>query len=408
MKGKLKIIAAALAAVTAMSCMAAGSSAKVWLETENGITYRYSQEEGSCVQDATEYTGWAKNKAGDRFYYLKGKRLKNTWLSVNGERTYYLDSKGIMLKNRSITKNGTVYSFDTNGRIIGEDVSQWGITVAGKYITRENLTFDIKRDKSADANEVTWGEEFGIQRLGEDGKWEYFESVYDSVWALDDVMSYIEAGGKVTRKAEWAYMYDSLENGTYRLVKVLTHREPGKKYSRSNKLYIEFEINDNTEHAFYEPPALLVNGMAASTSTYSWECAYPDGRCIGTDCDCLHPLDESCRKHTPVIKAKAGDKLAFMYSSDAAPSLKSRRSEPDSVTAERWTYDDWGNTEAKTEKVELKEQYIKFSQDKEKYITAEKGNYIYYIKAHWNGTSGTDGTGCMSGTVYYVFCVEAE
>ena len=61
MKGKLKIIAAALTAVTAMSCMAAGSSAKVWLETENGITYRYSQEEGSCVQDATEYTGWAKN-----------------------------------------------------------------------------------------------------------------------------------------------------------------------------------------------------------------------------------------------------------------------------------------------------------------------------------------------------------
>lgn len=410
MKRKLRAAAAALAAAMAMSCMGVGCSAyQDFLDSHDGLMYRVSfVSDQSCVTSEELFTGWARGSGGNRYYYKDGVRLKNTWLVVNGERTYYLDSKGRMAKSGTVTRGGKTYTFDRNGRLVGDDVSAWGITASVTSVTRESVRLEIKRDKSADANEVTWGEEFYVEKLGKDGKWTGMESLFDWIPAIDDVLSYVEAGDKAYRTVFFAYRYGSLENGKYRVVKQLEHKEAGDKYPRTKRLYVEFNINDSTHHASCPTPKLLVNDgiITAETFTSSWDCVYPDGEAIGMECDTMHPLEEECREFMPVIKAKSGDKirLSFVTAPDRAPALGRLPEKPDSFTVGRWTYDDWGNTGAKTESVEVKQ--LTFS--------AEKGNYIYYINAKWDeqdisGQRGGDNDyGYTAGTVAYAFCVEAD
>ena len=406
MKNRFRLSAAALAAVMAMSCMTAGVSAKDSLETRDGIVYRVSESTG----ESAKYTGWATAKSGNRFYYKDGKRLKNTWLKVKGVRTFYLDSKGVMVRNRAVKIGGGTCSFDANGRLIDDKVSEWGITVKPTVLTREGIRLEIKRDKNADANEVTWGEEFGVQKLGEDGKWTTVETLYD--WApelsADDVLSFVEAGDTAYRTVFFAYAYGSLENGKYRVSKSMTHKEPGKSYTRTKKLYVEFEITDKIHHAECPPPAMLVNNgiIRAETFGEAWDAVYPDGEMISTETDCMHPLELGTKEFMPVLKAKAGDKisLSFITVPNRAPALGRLPDKPDSVTAERWTYDDWGNTSAKSESVEIKDLSFK----------AKKGKYIYYVKAKWDDRElseprgGDNDFGYTAGTVYYAFCVEAD
>lgn len=400
------MLAAALAAVTAMSCMTAGIAAKDSLETRDGIVYRISETTGA----STKYTGWATAKSGNCFYYKDGVRLKSTWLKVKGVRTFYLDSKGRMVRSRNITIGGKQYLFDANGRLVDDNVAEWGITAKPTVLTREGIRLEIRRDKNADANEVTWGEEFGVQKLGADGQWTTIETLYD--WApelnVDDILSIVEAGDTAYRTVFFAYAYGSLENGKYRVCKSMSHKEPGKSYTRTKRLYVEFEITDKIHHAECPPPAMLVNGGIVRAETFgeSWETVYPDGEMISTITDCMHPLELETKEFMPVIKAKAGDKtsLSFITVPDRAPALGKLPDKPDSITVQRWSYDDWGNTNAQAENVEIKDLSFK----------AEKGKYIYYVKAKWDDRElseprgGDNDFGYTAGTVYYAFCVEAD
>lgn len=398
------MLAAALAAVTAMSAMTAGASAKVWLgiKESDGITYRYSQEEGSCVQVAVAYTGWARSSNGNRYYYKDGVRLKNTWLSVSGEKMYYLDSKGRMVKDTSITRKGVTCWFDRNGRIMDDNVSEWGISGENKYMKyREGMSITISRDKSADANEVTWGEEFRVEKLGEDGKWTALPYKSDEI-GWDDVASYVEAGKEVDRWCDWTYMYGTLEEGSYRLVKTLEHKAPGKSYSRSKLLYIEFEIDEKTWHKDFNPPEMTVNGIKADEASYSWWCRYPDGKETGADACGIGPLDENAVM--PVIKAKEGDTLKFEFPYTKAPpeflGLEFDKT-PKSITIDKWDYSDRGNDNAKSRKVTVKDSSI----------TAEKGKHIYMATVkweEWKHWDENDPKGGMGGTVNYYFAVEAD
>ncbi len=399
MKNRMKLSAAAFAAVMAMSAMTASASAKVWLGVENGITYRYSQEEGSCVQDATEYTGWARSSSGERYYYKNGKRLKSTWLSVSGEKMYYLDKKGRMLRDTSITRGGATYWFDRNGRVMDDNVSEWGITGEAKYMkTREGMSISISRDKSADANEVTWGEEFRIERLGEDGVWSALPYKTDEI-GWDDVASYVEAGKSTDRWCDWSYMYGSLEDGSYRLVKALTRKVPGKSYTRSKLLYIEFDIDEKTGHYLYNPPEMTVNGVRADGANSSWWCVYPDGQGTEAEACGLGPLDEDAVM--PVIKATAGEMLPLGFSFTKAPAefLGLYYTEnPYEIKAQSWDYSERGNDSAKSDDVPVKEQSIK----------AVSGKHIYQVTAKWTYPERKDSTGTMGGTVNYYFAVEAD
>lgn len=89
MKRTLKLIAAALAAVTAMSCTAFTSYADR-LSSSRGVMYRYS-DTGRYLG---RFTGWSKSR-GKMYYYLDGVKVtKNT--VINGRR-FKFDKNGVYL-----------------------------------------------------------------------------------------------------------------------------------------------------------------------------------------------------------------------------------------------------------------------------------------------------------------------
>ncbi len=111
MKKSFKTFAAALAAITAMSCTSATSFADK-LKVVDGVTYKYSDS----GEQKGKYTGWAKNSKG-KVYYKDGVKLKNCWLKVNGKRAYYLKSNGLMAVGDVRLKNGRTYHFEADGKL---------------------------------------------------------------------------------------------------------------------------------------------------------------------------------------------------------------------------------------------------------------------------------------------------
>ena len=89
MKKSVKMIAAALAAITAMSCVNVTAFADK-LKTVDGIKYRYSD---SGEQIGT-FSGWSTGKSGAKYYYKNGVRVKNTWINDKKGRYRYIDKTG--------------------------------------------------------------------------------------------------------------------------------------------------------------------------------------------------------------------------------------------------------------------------------------------------------------------------
>ncbi len=90
MKKTLKILSAALAAITVMSCASVPAFADK-LKTVDGVTYRYSD---SGEQLGT-YSGFALSISGRR-YYKNGALVKNKWLKTASGKRYYAGSNGIL------------------------------------------------------------------------------------------------------------------------------------------------------------------------------------------------------------------------------------------------------------------------------------------------------------------------
>ena len=111
MKKSFKLIAAALAAITAMSCTSATAFADK-LKTVDGVTYRYSDS----GEQISKYTGWAKTSKGKR-YYKNGVMYKNKWIKTKSGKYYYAGSDGYMRTGWArVTRGKGFYSyFDKNG-----------------------------------------------------------------------------------------------------------------------------------------------------------------------------------------------------------------------------------------------------------------------------------------------------
>ena len=113
MKKTFKLIAAALVAITAMSCTSATVFADK-LKSVDGVTYRYSDS----GEQVGKYTGWAKTSKGRR-YYKNGVMLKKTWLKAKTGKYYYIGKDGYMstgFVKVTRDKNKGEYSyFDENG-----------------------------------------------------------------------------------------------------------------------------------------------------------------------------------------------------------------------------------------------------------------------------------------------------
>ena len=100
MKNTLKLIAAALAAVTALSCTSATAFADK-LTTVDGVTYRYS-DSGEQLET---YSGFTSSETGRR-YYKNGIVVKNKWLKTASGKRYYAGSNGILYSGGHKFSNG--------------------------------------------------------------------------------------------------------------------------------------------------------------------------------------------------------------------------------------------------------------------------------------------------------------
>ena len=90
MKKSFKILSAALAAITVMSCTSTTAFADK-IKTIDGVRYLYSDS----GENKGKYTGWAKTSKGKR-YYNKGIMCNNRWLKTQKGKYYYAGNDGYM------------------------------------------------------------------------------------------------------------------------------------------------------------------------------------------------------------------------------------------------------------------------------------------------------------------------
>ena len=78
-----------------------------FVQDEGGIWYR--NEDGSWK------TGWFLDADGSWYYFDQDGYAKLGWYQENGKRYFFRQDTGRMIADRTITLDGTVYTFDHNG-----------------------------------------------------------------------------------------------------------------------------------------------------------------------------------------------------------------------------------------------------------------------------------------------------
>ena len=248
MKKTFKLIAAALAAVTAMSCTAVSAYANK-LESNGGKTYVYS-DSGELIKP---YTGWTTVKSGStsyRCYYKDGNRLKSTWIKENGKRTYYIRSNGRMATGD--LKIGKVnYCFGDDGKLIyGVKFSLSDVTESGAVLTFSGVQ---QNDPNAD---LTGGDDYYVIRKNANGKWVKVKYLIDN-WAFNDLGYLFFEGEKPAEHKNtinWEWLYGKLPVGEYKLVTDYVY-QPNKNIpvDRNHpvtvkKVYLPFKITENNSN----------------------------------------------------------------------------------------------------------------------------------------------------------------
>ncbi|MBR5088350.1 MAG: hypothetical protein IK093_02880 [Ruminiclostridium sp.] len=154
MRKSIRSLAAALAAITAMSCTSATAFADK-LKTVDGIKYRYSD---SGEQIGT-FSGWSTGKSGAKYYYKNGVRVKNTWIKDKKGRYRYIDKTGKMAVGWcEVSRGDGRFSwFDENGYWDGNsycskysDAVRFGDNVKIKVSRNETVSEPFSGNYSSD------------------------------------------------------------------------------------------------------------------------------------------------------------------------------------------------------------------------------------------------------------------
>ena len=227
-------VKAILSAVLAAAAMLLSSAVNVYADTvrTDGMeAYRYS-DDGSLMG---KYSGWTC-EGGKRYYYRDGKKLRSCWLTVNGERKYYLLSDGSAAVGKA-TLNGIEYEFDENGVLVKNVL---GIDITIEDVTAEGLTIVCTQSGgNPSGNEMFTGSYYVVETLTETG-WQEVTPIVDEVCWTEEAWI-IEMGGTYRWKTNWSYIYGTLSSGRYRIGKsVMDFRGTGDH--TSYMCYGYFEI----------------------------------------------------------------------------------------------------------------------------------------------------------------------
>ncbi len=244
MKKTFKLLAAALAAITTMSCASVTAFADR-LKTVDGVTYRYSDS----GEVKGKYTGWAKTNKG-QYYYKDGIKVRSKWLKENGKRTYYIRSSGRMATGD--LKIGKVnYCFGDDGKLIyGVKYSLSDVTESGAVLTFSGVQ---QNDPNAD---LTGGDDYYVIRKNANGKWVKVKYLIDN-WAFNDLGYLFFEGEKPAEHKKtiyWEWLYGKLPAGEYKLVTDYVY-QPNKNIpvDRNHpvtvkKVYLPFKITENNSN----------------------------------------------------------------------------------------------------------------------------------------------------------------
>lgn len=121
MKKTIKLTAAALAAVTAMSCASFGAYADR-IKKVDGLSYLYSDS----GESKGLYTGWSRSSKGKR-YYKKGVMYKDRYIKTKKGKRYYADWNGYIVTGW-YRMNGKWHWFGKDGVEAVGDITVGGAT----------------------------------------------------------------------------------------------------------------------------------------------------------------------------------------------------------------------------------------------------------------------------------------
>lgn len=117
-----------------------------------------------------------------------------------------------------------VYENDSDNSEISLNVSVRNIT--GKSAV---IVFNQYEDENADTAELTFGEDFAVQRKNADGSYETVPVIMDGEWGVNDIAHIIEKNETTEFEYDWGWLYGELQPGDYRIQIHVSEQEEGKK-----------------------------------------------------------------------------------------------------------------------------------------------------------------------------------
>lgn len=247
MKKTFKLIAAALAAVTAMSCAAVNASAQK-VDDYGGKMYVYS-DSGEPVKP---YTGWKNTESGGktyRSYYKNGVMLRSKWLKSKGKRTYFLKKDGTAATGD--VKIGSVnYCFGEDGKLI------YGVKYTASDVTDCGMTLNFCGVALNDPDiDLIGGESYYLVREKSNGKWVKVPVTFEGEYGFNDLgyMFFDDAGNVCEQQLNinWEWLYGKLPEGRYRLVTNYVYKADRNDYSKpveQKKVYVTFRISERNSN----------------------------------------------------------------------------------------------------------------------------------------------------------------
>lgn len=102
----------------------------------------------------------------------------------------------------------------------GSDNVEIGLVASIKHITGKSgtIVFDQYEDEDSDIGELSFGEDFALQKKNGDGAYETVPVVIDGEWGYNDIAYNIEKNNTTEYEYDWSWLYGELESGDYRVL----------------------------------------------------------------------------------------------------------------------------------------------------------------------------------------------
>lgn len=109
--------------------------------------------------------------------------------------------------------------------------SEISLTVSVKNITEKSavIVFNQYEEDNTNIVELSFGEDFAVQRKNVDGSYETVPVIIDGEWGVNDIAYIIEKNTTTEYEYDWGWLYGELQPGDYRIQIHVSEQEEGKK-----------------------------------------------------------------------------------------------------------------------------------------------------------------------------------